>query len=84
MASNWFVPAGLSFSRFMYVTEDIDGKPIPATGRVLLPFSNPFSSKKGKGQDKLLTIVWNHGTSGMNPNCGPSNQKTLQYGRRAP
>lgn len=85
MASNWSVPAGLSFSRFMYVTEDIDGKPIPATAWALLPFSNSFSSsKKGQGHNKLRTIVWNHGTAGINPNCAPSNQKTLQYGWRAP
>ncbi|KAH9435087.1 hypothetical protein MCOR02_004044 [Pyricularia oryzae] len=38
----WTLPAGMSMSRIYYVTEDIDGKPLPATAFALIPYSNPL------------------------------------------
>ncbi|KAK2011417.1 alpha/beta-hydrolase [Colletotrichum eremochloae] len=70
----WSIPAGMSLSRFFYMTEDIDGKPIPATAFVLLPWSNP------QGKDKpFRTVVWAHGTAGYTRECAPSNNRILYY-----
>ncbi|KAL8381427.1 hypothetical protein RB595_005612 [Gaeumannomyces hyphopodioides] len=71
------VPPGMSLTRFMYVTEDIDRKPIPATAFALLPLSLPESGV-------FKTTVWTHGTAGRSRHCAPSNQKNLYYGWQAP
>ncbi|PVH96109.1 alpha/beta-hydrolase [Periconia macrospinosa] len=70
---NFTAPAGTSISRYLYMTEDIDRKPIPASGFVLLPYSKPDPSKP------LKTLVWAHGTAGRIRNCAPSNHKNLYY-----
>ncbi|KAJ4129201.1 hypothetical protein NW768_007736 [Fusarium equiseti] len=78
-ARRWTVPAGVSLTRFFYMTEDIDGKAIPATGFVLTPYSNPL------GKDKpFRTIVWTHGTAGNGRNCAPSNHRGLYYEWQGP
>jgi alpha-beta hydrolase superfamily lysophospholipase len=66
-------PAGMSISRFMYMTEDIDRKPIPATAFVLLPYSKPDP------EEPLKTVVWTHGTAGRIRECAPSNHFNLYY-----
>jgi hypothetical protein len=71
-------PGGMSISRFMYVTEDIDRKPIPATAFVLLPY------KKPDPEQPLNTLVWTHGTAGRIRNCAPSNHKDLYYEWQGP
>ncbi|KAH7088004.1 Alpha/Beta hydrolase protein [Paraphoma chrysanthemicola] len=43
--SNFTPPAGMSISRFLYMTEDIDRKPIPASAFVLLPYNKPDPDK---------------------------------------
>ncbi|KAI5925650.1 Alpha/Beta hydrolase protein [Camillea tinctor] len=73
-AQQWTIPAGMSLSRFFYMSEDIDGNPIPATAFVLIPFSNPIGADK-----PLRTVVWTHGTAGGTRQCAPSNHKTLYY-----
>ncbi|KAI7769400.1 hypothetical protein LZL87_012841 [Fusarium oxysporum] len=73
-SKRWTLPGGVSMSRFFYISEDIDGKPIPATGFVLTPYSNPL------GKDEpLRTIVWTHGTAGGTRQCAPSNHRALYY-----
>ncbi|KAL5614031.1 hypothetical protein FOVSG1_003094 [Fusarium oxysporum f. sp. vasinfectum] len=76
----WTVPAGISLTRFFYMSEDITGKqPLPATGIVLTPYSNPL------GKDKpFRTVVWTHGTAGGTRQCSPSNHRALLYGWSAP
>ncbi|RSL59375.1 hypothetical protein CEP54_007310 [Fusarium duplospermum] len=74
----WTIPAGMSLSRFFYISEDIDGKPIPATAFALLPYHNPL------GEKPLRTVVWAHGTAGGTRQCAPSNHKTLYYNWEAP
>lgn len=71
------VPGGMSLTRFMYVTEDINRNPIPATAFALLPLSLPESGK-------FKTTVWTHGTAGRSRHCAPSNQKNLYYGYQGP
>jgi alpha-beta hydrolase superfamily lysophospholipase len=71
-------PAGMSISRFLYMTEDIDRKPIPASAFVLLPY------KKSDPSKPLDTVVWTHGTAGRIRNCAPSNHKGLYYEWQGP
>ncbi|KAJ8114663.1 hypothetical protein OPT61_g3516 [Boeremia exigua] len=71
-------PSGMSISRFLYMTEDIDRKPIPASAFVLLPYSRPDSKKP------FNTAVWTHGTAGRIRNCAPSNHKDLYYEWQGP
>ncbi|KAF5590010.1 secretory lipase [Fusarium subglutinans] len=74
----WTVPAGISLTRFYYMSEDIEGKPLPATGIVLIPYTNPQGSKP------FRTVVWTHGTAGGTRQCSPSNHRALLYGWTAP
>lgn len=76
--TNFTPPAGMSISRFLYMTEDIDRKPIPASGFVLLPYSKPCDDKP------FNTAVWTHGTAGRIRNCAPSNHKDLYYEWQGP
>ncbi|KAL4961041.1 putative secretory lipase [Aspergillus stella-maris] len=79
LPSQWWVPSGLSLSRFLYVSEDVDGTPIPASAYVLMPYHNPW------GDDKpFRVVVWAHGTAGFTPQCAPSNDRRLQYHWQAP
>ncbi|KAL4747087.1 hypothetical protein BDW72DRAFT_197086 [Aspergillus terricola var. indicus] len=79
VSDSYWVPAGLSLSRFFYVSEDLDGTPLPATGYVLFPYTNPLGYNK-----PYRVVVWAHGTSGFTPQCAPSNNKGLQYNWEAP
>ncbi|KAJ5345681.1 hypothetical protein N7452_003685 [Penicillium brevicompactum] len=75
----WDVPGGMSLSRIFYVSEDIHGNPIPATGYVLFPYSSPIG-----GSRPLRTVVFTHGTAGGTGQCAPSNHKTLYYSWSGP
>ncbi|KAG5746920.1 hypothetical protein H9Q70_010391 [Fusarium xylarioides] len=74
----WTVPAGISLICFFYMSEDIKGKPLPATGIVLIPYSNP------QGNKPFRTVVWTHGTAGGTRQCSPSNHRAILYGWSAP
>lgn len=76
--TNFTPPAGMSISRFLYMTEDIDRKPIPASAFVLLPYGKPDCNKP------FNTLVWTHGTAGRIRNCAPSNQRDLYYEWQGP
>ncbi|KAI6291427.1 hypothetical protein MCOR07_006781 [Pyricularia oryzae] len=79
LASNWtLVPEGMSLSRFIYVTEDKDRRPIPSSGYVLLPYSVP------DGRDTFRTLAWAHGTAGNGRKCAPSNNQRLDYSWMGP
>lgn len=71
--TNWSIPAGMSMSRFLYVTEDIDRKPLLASAFALLPYALP------QAQTKFRTLVFTHGTAGRAQICAPSNHKSLYY-----
>jgi hypothetical protein len=75
---NYSIPGSMSISRYLYMTEDIDRKPIPASAFVLLPYNKPDSNKP------LNTLVWTHGTAGRIQNCAPSNHKDLYYEWQGP
>ena len=72
-------PPATSLSRVLYMSEDIDGKPIPASGFVLLPYTN-FN---GDGTP-LRTVVWTHGTAGITRQNAPSNNRQLYYSWEGP
>lgn len=76
--TNFTPPAGMSISRFLYMTEDINRKPIPASAFVLLPYNKPDPNKP------FNTLVWTHGTAGRIRNCAPSNHKDLYYEWQGP
>ncbi|PHH66861.1 hypothetical protein CDD81_5213 [Ophiocordyceps australis] len=84
LSSNWTIPAGLSLSRFLFMSQDRDGNPVPVSGYVLLPYSRITTAATCNEKEPLKTIVFAHGTAGNIPNCAPSNQKSLYYGWLAP
>ncbi|KAH6842687.1 secretory lipase [Chaetomium sp. MPI-CAGE-AT-0009] len=71
------IPGGMSLTRVMYMSEDIEGKPVPATAFVLLPLSLPASGK-------FQTVAWTHGTAGRSRQCAASNSRALDYGWQGP
>lgn len=73
LSHNWTIPAGMSLSRFLYMSEDIDSKPIPASGFVVLPYSAVEPNAT------FRTVAWAHGTAGRIRQCAPSNHKALYY-----
>lgn len=78
-SESFWVPSGLSFSRFSYVSQDVNGTLLPATAFVLTPYHNP------RGNDTPFpVVVWAHGTAGYTPQCAPSNDRRLQYQWQAP
>ncbi|KAF7537780.1 hypothetical protein G7054_g3441 [Neopestalotiopsis clavispora] len=83
LATNWSsIPTGMSLTRMMYVSEDIDRNPIPATAFILLPYS-PASFTEPNAT-VFRTIAWAHGTAGRSRQCAPSNNRELWYGWEAP
>lgn len=77
--STWAVPETTSLSRFMFVSEDENGKPIPSTAFALLPYANPA----GDGSP-LKTIAWTRGTIGVQRQCAPSDRSDLWYSWQGP
>lgn len=83
VAANWsLVPAGMSLTRFLYMSEDIDRKPVPASAFVLLPYWQ--GTVRDPNATNFPTLVWTHGTAGRARQCAPSNLKDLAYGWYAP
>jgi len=76
--TNYTAPGGMSVARFLYMTEDIDRKPIPASGFVLLPYDKPDPNKP------FNVVAWAHGTAGRGRTCAPSNHKDLYHEWRGP
>lgn len=69
----YIIPPGLSMVRMLYQSLDLDNKPVPASAFILLPYS------WSRPHAPLSVIVWTHGTSGIERQCGPSNQRNLYY-----
>lgn len=75
--STYTVPSGLSMSRIMYTTSDLNGTTLPASAYVLWPYA-PFASPQLKG-NQFPMVAWAHGTSGFGKACAPSSYRSLQY-----
>ncbi|KAK7223238.1 hypothetical protein V2G26_011241 [Clonostachys chloroleuca] len=74
--SLYSVPYGLTLSRIMYTTTNLNGTVIPTSGYVLWPYSPIGSQNSGEGYNM---VAWAHGTSGSFKSCAPSNYRNLQY-----
>ncbi|KAF8527859.1 Alpha/Beta hydrolase protein [Hysterangium stoloniferum] len=72
------IPPGLSSYRFLYQSSDLDGEPVLASAFILLPYG------RSKQSEPLKVLMWAHGTSGIERQCAPSNQRNLYYGYEAP
>lgn len=73
--TNYTVPSGLSMSRIIYTTKDINGTTIPASGYILWPY-NALPENDTVGYP---IAAWAHGTTGLFQPCAPSNYRSLQY-----
>lgn len=79
--TDYTVPSGLTMSRFIYTTTNLNGTSIPASAYVLWPYA-PYVSKKFNYASKdndIPMVAWAHGTSGLASLCSPSNYQSLQY-----
>jgi pimeloyl-ACP methyl ester carboxylesterase len=76
--ANYTVPSGLSMSRIMYTSADINGTTVPVSAYVLWPYQ-PFQYSSSQGKSKFPLVAWAHGTSGQFVDCAPSNYRSLQY-----
>ncbi|CAI6331943.1 unnamed protein product [Periconia digitata] len=79
--TQYAIPPGLTLSRLLYTTEDIDRKPIPATAFILLPYHSQSPDSANK---TLKTVVWTHGTAGRLRECTPLNNRNLWYEWQGP
>lgn len=75
--TTYTVPSGLSMSRIMYTTSDLNGTTLPASAYILWPYA-PFATPKLKG-NQFPMVAWAHGTSGFVKACAPSSYRHLQY-----
>ncbi|KAE8555557.1 hypothetical protein EYB25_000254 [Talaromyces marneffei] len=78
--ANYSVPSGLTMSRFIYTTNDLNGTTLPASAYILWPYT-PLATGKNQGYPM---VAWAHGTSGVLRGCAPSNYRSLQYHFQAP
>ena len=87
--TNYTVPSGLTMSRIMYTSQNLNGTIVPASSFVLWPYA-PFQYTDGdkwhgrryqkqQAPSKFPLVAWAHGTSGQFANCAPSNYRSLQY-----
>ena len=72
------IPPNLSMSRFMYQSKTSKGSPVPVSAYVLWPYIvRPHPTG-------YPVVAWAHGTSGVSPECAPSNIKHLWHHFQAP
>ena len=78
--TNYTVPSGLTMSRFIYTTTNLNGTAIPASAYVLWPYA-PYvrKTRRGAKDDGIPVVAWAHGTTGSAALCSPSNYQSLQY-----
>jgi len=84
VVANWTgIPGGMSLSRMIYMSEDIDRNPVPVSAFILLPYSSATVGDP-LGEAPFKTIAWAHGTSGNARQCGPSFHRGLNYAWEGP
>ncbi|KAL9568585.1 hypothetical protein ACKAV7_007387 [Fusarium commune] len=74
---------GLTMSRIIYTTEDLDGKVIPLPAYILWPYV-PFSTGPDSANKGIPMVAWAHGTTGTFKPCAPSSYRSLQYHFQVP
>ena len=75
--SLYTIPPTLSLSRFLYVSETLNGSRIPASAYVLWPFTPRRRRSNAIPADVYETIGFAHGTSGQTTACAPSGLRDL-------
>jgi pimeloyl-ACP methyl ester carboxylesterase len=68
--TNYTVPSGLTMSRIIYTTTNLNGTILPASAYILWPYVF---------RKEYSMVAWAHGTSGLFKACAPSNYRSLQY-----
>ncbi|KAK0511090.1 hypothetical protein JMJ35_006642 [Cladonia borealis] len=76
--SAYLLPPATALTRFMYQSENLTNKPVPASAFILWPYS-PKSQADG-----FAVIAWAHGELESTKNKPPSNHKTLSQHFLAP
>ena len=76
------IPMSLAMSRFLYMTETLNGTSAPASGYVLWPylprkFANLTSAAQDGKKPKFPLLGLAHGSSGFTQACAPSNLRAL-------
>lgn len=74
--SLYTIPPTLSLSRFLYVSETLNGSRVPASAYVLWPFT-PRRNRNSTSAGVYETIGQAHGTSGQATACAPSGLRNL-------
>ncbi|KAK2747879.1 hypothetical protein FQN55_004756 [Onygenales sp. PD_40] len=82
--SNYAVPSGLTMSRIIYTTSDLNGTILPASAYIIWPYTPAEALNPGNRGNGYPMVAWGHGTSGAQPLCSPSNYRNLQYHFMAP
>jgi pimeloyl-ACP methyl ester carboxylesterase len=79
--ANYTIPTGLSLSRIIYTTSNLNGTTVPTSAYVLWPYTpfSPSGSSSGSQNESYPMVAWAHGTSGLHKKCAPSNYRNLQY-----
>lgn len=79
--SLYTLPPTLSLSRFLYVSETLNGTRVPASAYVLWPFAprrrRGSNNKDNDNPTTYETIGFAHGTSGQTTACAPSGLRNL-------
>ncbi|KAH6611459.1 hypothetical protein Trco_001479 [Trichoderma cornu-damae] len=75
--TGYTVPSGLTMSRIIYTTTDLNGKVLPASAYILWPANKPL--KRDGCSDAFPMVAWAHGTAGAFAACAPSDYTNLQY-----
>lgn len=71
--SLYTLPPTLSLSRFIYQSKKSNGASVPVSGLILWP----YAARPHPGG--IPVVAWAHGTSGVAPECAPSNIQNLWY-----
>ena len=71
--SLYTLPPTLSLSRFIYQSKKSNGGLVPVSGLILWP----YAARSHHGG--IPIVAWAHGTSGVAPECAPSNIENLWY-----
>ncbi|EME40913.1 hypothetical protein DOTSEDRAFT_74462 [Dothistroma septosporum NZE10] len=79
--SLYTLPPNVAISRFLFQSETYNGSAVPASAYVLWPWM-PREDPECPG--KYAVVVWGHGASGVNAECGPSHIRNLWYQYSAP
>jgi pimeloyl-ACP methyl ester carboxylesterase len=77
--TKYTIPSGLTMSRILYASQDLNGTTVLASGFILWPYEIFNYTSIPHPNQSYPAVAWAHGTSGIHPRCAPSNYRALQY-----